>query len=437
MLSSPRLAFPVTAGSGFRFMMHPFRMILAAAALHGAVAAEGNDVSQAPLQQGPRARHNPMLHRQGQKIVDGQAREITLRGVNLGGWLVWEGWIFGKGILTPQSKMVGRLEGAIGVPATEAFRDGIYDRFIAEDDIAKIAQAGFNCVRVPLHYRFLETDAGWQRLDRLMGWCERHRLYAVLDLHLVPGSALGVLEPEPIWKSERSRQRFVALWKAIATRYRNRETVAGYDLINEPTPPDGAALVCLHQEVIRAIREVDPDHLIIVEGDKFSTDFSMFKGPLDENSAYSFHMYTWFRDDRNTKLQEYHALAQRDNMPLWVGEFGQNTYEKIRSTLGMYEQYPEIAGWAFWTWKKACPTPRQPWTAASLRDESGFPGLVMVPMPKDWARTMNWLGSVLGFFGRPESDTIKRGARDFLEAVQFKNCQYNEEMERLLLHEGR
>ena len=67
----------------------------------------------------------------------------------------------------------------------------VYDNFITEADIAKIAAAGFNCVRVPLHNRLFDDDTGWKMLDRVLDWCEQHRLYAVLDLHMVPGSSIG------------------------------------------------------------------------------------------------------------------------------------------------------------------------------------------------------------------------------------------------------
>ncbi len=34
-----------------------------------------------------------MLHTEGNKIVDAEGEQITLRGTNLGGWLMQEGWL--------------------------------------------------------------------------------------------------------------------------------------------------------------------------------------------------------------------------------------------------------------------------------------------------------------------------------------------------------
>ena len=143
----------------------------------------------------------------------------------------------------------------------------------------------------------------------------------------------------------------------------------------------------------------------------------MFDKPPCENQLYSFHMYTWFGDDRKQKLAEYRALAQRHNRPLWVGEFGENTYPMIASTVEMYARCPEINGWAFWTWKKA-PT--------------RFPGLATIKVPQDWQTVMDWLASVFG--GQPPKPaTIRAGMNEFTEAMKLKNCDYDKRLEQALL----
>jgi hypothetical protein len=374
------------------------------------------------LAQSPQ-RPNPMLHQQGAKIVDGLGKEVKLRGVNLGGWLLWEGWIFGKGILTSETTILTRLTEGAGMQETRQFQRNIHDNFIAEADIQKIALAGFNVVRVPLNHRLFQDDAAWKVLDRLLVWCEKYKVYVILDLHAIPGgqSGLGMADPgdarHQVWVSEENQKQAVAVWKSIATRYRNRKIIAGYDLINEPAPPSGEALVDLYQRIIPVIRAVDPDHLILIEGSKCATDFSMFEKPLCQNQAFSFHMYTWFGDDRKKNLAAYRAFAQRQNAPLWVGEFGENSYAMIRSTVEMYDECPEINGWVFWTWKKA---------------PNKFPGLVTMKLPGDWIDVLEWVGSLFGG-GKPEPVTIRAGMREFIAATKLKYCNYDERMQHALL----
>ena len=62
--------------------------------------------------------------------------------MNLGGWLLWEGWIFGKGILTWETTIRTRLQEVIGVEGVQDFCTKVYDNFITEDDIRKIGKPG-------------------------------------------------------------------------------------------------------------------------------------------------------------------------------------------------------------------------------------------------------------------------------------------------------
>jgi len=96
-----------------------------------------------------------------------------------------------------------------------------------------------------------------------------------------------------------------------------------------------------------------------------------------------------------------------------VGEFGENRYEMIGSTVAMFAQCPEINGWSFWTWKKAPNT---------------YPGLVTINMPKEWTTVMNWLGSLFGGKPQPPVATIREGMQEFIQAIKLENCNYDERM---------
>ena len=53
----------------------------------------------------------------------------------------------------------------------------------------------------------------------------------------------------------------VDLWRVIASRYKNQAWVAGYNPLNEPTEKTGSKLLHFYDRVVKAIHEVDPDHL--------------------------------------------------------------------------------------------------------------------------------------------------------------------------------
>jgi hypothetical protein len=355
------------------------------------------------------------VHRVGLGLADENGRALTLRGTNLGGWLLWEGWIWGAKLdlldmgRQSQSSIEERLAEAAGADAMCHFRDEVRSRFVTDDDIAAIASAGLNVVRVPLNHRDFAcaSSPGWAALDRLLGWCEARHVYAVLELHSAPGGQTSyfISDPEEVslWDSQGAQDRTVALWQAIARRYRGRSIVAGYDLLGEPRPPRNAVLVPLYQRIVAAIREVDPHHLLIVEGTDFARDFSMFTaGPLDPNQIYSFHMYTWFGDDRARRLRGYAAIAAAQGVPMWCGEFGENTLPVLASTLDLFDaQSPALVGWSYWTWKRALPSGWTTW--------HGF------QQPARWNRLINWAVNDSG--SRPTPDEARGAMGDFLDAT--------------------
>ncbi|KAJ3520446.1 hypothetical protein NMY22_g12754 [Coprinellus aureogranulatus] len=141
-------------------------------------------------------------------------------GVNLGGLFVLEPFI------TPA--LYQRYDGALDewtlstMMAADTANGGLnqleehYNTFIAsealssrstftdfgaqtEKDIAEIAGAGLNWVRLPIPFWAIETWAGepflaktsWKYIVRLLGWCRKYGLRVNLDLHTIPGSQNG------------------------------------------------------------------------------------------------------------------------------------------------------------------------------------------------------------------------------------------------------
>ena len=101
------------------------------------VSVDAAEVAGAP------ATGNLMLHTVGSTLVDPQGKPVILHGVNLGGWLLWAGWMFGEGFVS-ESHMVKQLNSLVGFEATPAFRHGVYSNFIGEADLRRIAELGFN-----------------------------------------------------------------------------------------------------------------------------------------------------------------------------------------------------------------------------------------------------------------------------------------------------
>ena len=96
---------------------------------------------------------NRFVHASGKYLVDPEGHTLQLRGINLGNWLVPEGYMFGldggpaspREIETFFSELIGPAEAA---QFWQAYREA----YITEEDIHFLRQAGVNSIRIPLHY---------------------------------------------------------------------------------------------------------------------------------------------------------------------------------------------------------------------------------------------------------------------------------------------
>ena len=365
----------------------------------------------------------PFLHTSGTQIVDSSGTPVQLRGVNLGGWLLWEGWIFGGGY-TGETAIVNRLASLVGMPAAEKFHADVQQSMIQESDIARIASLGFNVVRVPFNYRLLEDPgspgvykaSGWAILDNLVRWAQQDHVYIVLDMHAAPGGQSGGFTADNdnstspwLWNSPQSQDDMVAMWQAIAARYAGDSAIAGYDLLNEPygsptnLPPGwGVSVPQLYARTIAAIRSVDPNHMIFLEGAQDSRDFSWATAPMASNIVYSPHMYLWSQSDAQAQLDAYVQMANAQQVPLWIGEYGENLPSQDAQQVAMFKAQSAIAGWSFWTWKQA----------------SGW-GVYQIPVSANWQLLINWLCSTTA--PQPTVPQATQGMQDFVSGVALAN----------------
>ncbi|MBN2352488.1 MAG: glycoside hydrolase family 5 protein [Spirochaetales bacterium] len=335
-----------------------------------------------------------MLQVSKNHIVDEQGKTVRLRGVCIGGWMNMENFINGypgdeHGLRAVMAEVLGPGKAAF-------FFDRWLDRFLAEEDIAFIESCGANVVRLPLNYRHFESDGepfryleeGFARLDRAVQWCGKHGLFAILDLHAVQGwqntdwHSDNSSRQTLFWRHPYFQDRFVALWEELARRYKGNGAVAGYNLMNEPVTnapagrfsedrdyrSDWETFNRVYRRVVEKIRAIDPDHIVFLEGDLFSTRFEKLEAPFAENLAYSSHNYTFpaydpsrtpvTRQQRDENVRRQRELflahegtkyARKYGVPLWVGEFGSTGDSTLEDQVRVFEE--QNAHWTFWTYK--------------------------------------------------------------------------------------
>ncbi|MEM1185889.1 MAG: cellulase family glycosylhydrolase [Planctomycetota bacterium] len=339
---------------------------------------------------------------------------IQLRAVGLGGWLLQEGYMLNpqgcNGCPGTQWQMkLQYLSEGLPIEQVELAYQLWRDNFVTKADIDYIASLGFNSVRLPMHYELFLTDEqravrndvitdlfdghdrykdelrrwynddqlfidadleGFRVVDRLIDWCDANDIYVILDMHAAPG-AQGTdhnisdgfhdnnLWIEPVFQDVLDR-----LWLAISNRYKNESRVAMYEFFNEPNnvPGGGQAIHALTQRILNTVRNNGDNHIITVHGNGWSNHYDFmepFTFAPNWNLVYSAHRY-WIdpADDAIpngnpniiNRMVDLTAFRDRHNVPVWVGETGENNNDWLAQN---FEKMEDAGlGWCHWTYKR-------------------------------------------------------------------------------------
>jgi endoglucanase len=363
----------------------------------------------------PAFAQTPLLRADGPKIVDAQNREVLLRGMNLGGWLLQEGYMMKPGYGGTQGSVKRVLyQAGMSDAAVEKFYQQYRANFITKADIDFIAQQGFNCIRLPLHYDLFLTPKQravrngvihgtvsyadyvaqlkeWQQkgelfrkpqqldairlIDQTLAWCAANQLYVVLDLHAAPGAQgtdsniSDALQPNDFWKEPVYQDIANGLWAMLARRYKNDSRIAMYDLVNEPNnvPGGNAPIQAMFERLINTVRAEGDQHLLLLEGNGYGNNYNAIERKTfthPENLVYNSHRYSILPkyplsnapDASNPDANQLGTIAnllrfrESQNVPVWVGETGENSAQ----WMGEAARNLNTAGigWCQWTYKR-------------------------------------------------------------------------------------
>ncbi len=368
---------------------------------------------------------------EGKEIVDSDGKPVLLKGINLGNWLVPEGYMFHFNKISSPQFIQLLFNTLIGPEEANKFWEDFRSNYITEKDIRFIKSLGFNSIRIPFNYRLFITDypfyelkgIGYEILDKVIGWCRNENLYVILDMHCAPGGQTGdniddsfgypYLFDSPIEQNNTAK-----IWRKIAELYKDEEIIIGYDLLNEPiahyfdTDRLKPLLEPLYRKITNEIRQVDSNHIIFLGGAIWDSDFSIFNQPFDKKLVYTFHKY-WTEPTQEV-IQSYIEFRDKYNVPIWLGESGENTNDWINEFRIVLEK--NNIGWCFWPYKK-------------LDSERG---VVSIKKPEDYDIIKEFADSFELSYEyirekRPEQSKVKEVLKRYLENSKLENCLLNED----------
>lgn len=173
-----------------------------------------------------------------------------------------------------------------------------------EEDFKWMADWGFNFVRIPMAYpRYIKFDPSKDimpddvlnfdekevdNIQQLVDKANKHGLHVSLNLHRAPGFCVnaGFNEPYNLWQDDEAQEAFYTHWGMWAKRfasYTNKQI--SFDLVNEPCtredmnnqfsqrrPIPGALYRKVAKTAQETIREYNPNHLVVADGNNVGAD---------------------------------------------------------------------------------------------------------------------------------------------------------------------
>ena len=370
---------------------------------------------------------------QGPDLHTPNGEKFFIQGTNLGNWLNPEGYMF-YFKRTNSARLIDQaFKEMVGADFTNSFWKLFKENYITREDIRYIKSTGMNTIRIPFHYKlFTDEDFmgltvkqdGFQRLDSLVGWCRESEIYLILDMHDAPGGQTGDNIDDSygypwLFTEEESQQLFIDIWQRIADHYKMEPVILGYDLLNEPIAHYfeddlemlNTELEPLYKRAVSAIREVDTNHIILLAGAQWNSNFKVFTdSKFDDKIMYTCHRY-WC-DTLQADIQDFVDFRDSVNLPIYMGETGENTDAWVAGWTRLMER--NNIGWTFWPYKKM----------------SQGRGMVSIPKPENWDELVVFTEAPRTTYAeireiRPNQEMVKKAILDLIENMQFKNCLIN------------
>lgn len=350
-------------------------------------------------------------------------------GVNLGGWLVLEGWIWSEKMaskgLADEWSLINHTGGPESHQAISLMHEH-WDTFLNSSHLDQLRAFGITHVRIPVGYWLVDydpadgyVDGGYHFLYRGLKWLKERGMRAVIDMHALPGAQ----SPSKDWSgkqethagffinrshNERGRQAMLRLARLISFFGKDEQTsgvICGMELMNEPffgfwDTPRGIRET--YEDMIPEIRRILPadKYMLVLSFQEFPrlhwsvnwlSQMRLHYSEDFRNVIYDVHVYHGYRDDsrrgihwsgakdscktccRDPKL--LHPLVQK-TLPMVIGEYSLNTGHFVdgdfrkkfwQNQLSLWTNTPGMVGSFFWNFR-ILPAPHDYYSEMSLID---------------------------------------------------------------------
>jgi len=186
-----------------------------------------------------------------------------------------------------------------------------------KEHFEKVREMGAMIVRIPVHpvaWRERTPEKYLELLDQAVEWCTDLGMYIIIDWHSIGNLGMELFQ-NPMYNTSKSET--YQFWRTIAQHFRGNNTIAFYELFNEPTIYRGqlgslpwSEWKDINEKMISLIRAFDKETIPLVAGLDWAYDLSpLHDDPINaECIGYVTHPYA----NKRTKPWE----------PKWEENFG-------------------------------------------------------------------------------------------------------------------
>jgi endoglucanase len=195
----------------------------------------------------------------------------------------------------------------------------------------KVKEMGAMIVRIPVHpvaWRERTPEKYLELLDQAVEWCTDLGMYVIIDWHSIGNLGMELFQ-DPMYIT--SKPETYQFWRTIAQHFNGNNTVAFYELFNEPTIYRGqlgslpwSEWKKINENIINLIRAFDSETIPLVAGLDWAYDLSpLHDDPINaEGIGYVTHPYANKRSQPwEPKWEENFGFAS-DKYPVVATEFG-------------------------------------------------------------------------------------------------------------------
>jgi hypothetical protein len=201
----------------------------------------------------------------------------------------------------------------------------------SKNHFVKVKELGTMLVRIPVHpvaWRERTPAKYLELLDQAVEWCTELGMYVMIDWHTIGNLKMGLFQ-DPMYNTTQTET--YEFWRTIARHFIGNNTVAFYELFNEPTLFNGqlgrmswSEWKNINEDIIYLIRSYDREKIPLVAGFDWAYDLTpLLIEPIEaQGIGYVTHPYPHKRTKPYEPKWEENFGFAASRFPVMATEFG-------------------------------------------------------------------------------------------------------------------